>query len=476
MSVTTGAQEATSDKKLSFIATMSGGLHRLTRSKKGAEKPAAKIVSHDITIDISDQLKAKLKVGQGPAKDWWDDLMSHLPPLQIVVSLQAEEAVWTAIEANWKWEDQVTRSMFERVDAGMAKLASELVRILVLAENDIPPVSEPVSPKVQKAIDGIWARCTEDCAERMNGFGERVAEETADEMRELIADLKEVKSDVRTYRFIAGARVVKNIVLIAGNIAHAAASWGATSPLAIIAIARSCVEIGHIVAKGMMNADQMGEWVKIDLLEIQAAYSDDKGGKTRNNVIEVITNAVNGVMNLELPSVRSCKIHIKDYDHDVNVIDIDYARLGEKLKKLSEEMTSLHGKVAAADNATQPLHKNMSNADAVKQFTATIEKMNKGFDGLFTTLPELEKQIAHYREKSAKWREALESYQVGEWTKYVTLVASIATDAGLGMGHVSGEHVETAAEIASQHLKEGLEATTIFLSGASDTFLEVIGE
>ena len=64
-----------------------------------------------------------------------------------------------------------SRGGSDRID----QVAANLLHILILAEYEIPPLSEAPTPKAQKAIDGIWDRCREDCSVALNDFGAKVA-------------------------------------------------------------------------------------------------------------------------------------------------------------------------------------------------------------------------------------------------------------------------------------------------------------
>lgn len=471
------------DALVSFVNVMSRGKYKLGESKP-AKDAAPKLEKRSYVRDITPDLQALLKVDASARKevqDWWADVIGHLPRCEIAVDIEARAKTWKKIDANEIFENKFGLAAHERVEAGLPPLGKALRLILLTTDASLPILSEAPSPKVQANIGRMWSDCQEQCNAKIVEFQSRIAAEVIQEIKETFAELKETKEEVQAYRFVAGSRVFKGVVLIAGNIAHAAASWGATSPLAIVLIARESIEIAQIVGKGLADAEDIGRLVMFDLKTIQAAYTEDEAdGKLQNNVVESLSGVVSGVLAIEIPNVKNCKTHIKDFDHKVNLLDIDYTKMGAKLAKLREKIDELDKKVAAAKSTLggERLHKKLTNDEVIKKFGELIEESGLTYSGLFEEVPKVKTMVDDYRKQSAAWLEALSGYekQTSGWTKHVSTLAALATEIGFGMGHIGGEHVETAVEVANQHLKLGLEAGTIAMNGLADKFLELIGD
>jgi methyl-accepting chemotaxis protein len=227
----------------------------------------------------------------------------------------------------------------------------------------------------------------------------------------------------------------------------------------------------------MSDVEDLGRLVTFDLKTIKTFYTDEGEGKARNNAAEVAAGVVSGVLALEIPSVKNCTTHIGDFNHKVRLVEMDYLGMGRKLKKLSDKIADLEAKIAAAKGGER-IHKKLTNAEAVKQYESAMAEFGETFKAIFETVPKVMNQIKEYKANSKEWKETLKGYsdRTDGWTEYVPALASFATEAGMGIGHVSGEHVVEAAEIAAQHIKIGLEVSTVVLNGTLDTFLEELND
>jgi hypothetical protein len=235
------------------------------------------------------------------------------------------------------------------------------------------------------------------------------------------------------------------------------------------------------VGKGLAGAGHLGELVVFDLATIRTFYTNDpSAGKAQNNAAEIISGIVSGVLALEIPNVKNCKIHIGDFDHKVNQLDLGHNDMGKKLAKLREKIADMEQKIGSvkAMKGGQRYHKKLSNTDVLKKLDELIKESGAAYSALFEQVPQAKQIVDVYRKMSADWLKTLGEYEknTSGWTKHVSTLAALATEAGLGMGHIGGEHVEGAVEIANQHLKLGLEAGTIVMNGLSDKVLELLGE
>jgi hypothetical protein len=247
--------------------------------------------------------------------------------------------------------------------------------------------------------------------------------------------------------------------LIAGHIAHAAASFGATAPLAIIAIVRQAFDIGTIVTKALLDLDQMGDYIEKELAFLVKHYSGDAEPKSGNNIKETVLGAVKGVLNLEVPSVKVCRTHIDDYQHKLNTLTNSYNELGFSQARVQKSMIAHAATFNAIDGELEPKQK------------AAYRKLLNGVESAYLDLGKRiagkDKAMTKGAENIERWEGALSTLEdaTAGWTKIVPNLVSLVTGLGLGLGHIGGEQVEGAAEMAERTMKLIIEAVTGLLEG-----------
>src|SRR5437764_699491 len=143
-----------SDAIANFVSVMTKGARRIGGSASEPDKLEARTYVRDITPDLQSLLQ--INSDRQDVQDWWSNVLGHLPRCEIEVKVEAGSKTWAKVDANEVLENKFGMSTHERVQKGLQPLAASVKRILVMAEHDLPPLSEAPSEKVKASIDKIW--------------------------------------------------------------------------------------------------------------------------------------------------------------------------------------------------------------------------------------------------------------------------------------------------------------------------------
>jgi hypothetical protein len=232
--------------------------------------------------------------------------------------------------------------------------------------------------------------------------------------------------------------VILDSGLIAGHAAHAAASFGATAPLAIIAIVRQALDIAQIVGKSAASIDTLAKAITKEIKLVVDFYSADKPEAIAT---EVILNGIKGVLGVDVPSVATCNDHITEYEHKIRTLSSSYNQLQRELadwkRLLGNYQTLMKSQEAAKDmSATQR-----------QEWIAMIASATKSYLALMACADDKDRRIDEAKQNVVDWKTTLSTVEekTGKWAKYVAKAVGLATSAGLGLGHIGGEAIDGAA-------------------------------
>ncbi len=271
------------------------------------------------------------------------------------------------------------------------------------------------------------------------------------------------KRRVRVFKLRAAGSVVKNVISIAGNAAHAGLSWGATSPLAIVLIARSCISIAQTIGEVRATANKMVALIDIDFkvfdtLIAEAGKSEDpRLVKARNDLAEIGLSFISAVTGLKTPSIKNCKDHINTYRVKITEFEMKVVSLGPKLTEMISANTAL-----AKQIETMPV-KVTADAIAKASMTSCFEGAAAELNTQFARIADLNGEIEKGHQAAAKYEERL---AVLEKSIHKTLTEWTAVGFSLGIDAALGVNAPEEA------LEKGLEAIISLANTAMDVMLE----
>ena len=434
-------------------------------------------------IDVSDDLEKRLGSLRTQLATACKTLNLQTPypnPPQVEVKIDVTSAstIWALVDENLIWEKAQQRAfdacITKNLDLYAGKIfdaarevLGNLNRYITLSAVTQTELPQEILDELAEELDTFATQANR----HIENFVQRTGNEAGAEMVNFIRKQKNTEKAVIKYRGAKIGFVFMDSALIGGHIAHAAASFGATAPLAIIAIVRQSLDIATIVTKAVLKLDQMADYIEKELALIVKGYSGDAKSKAGNNIKETILGAVKGVLNLEVPSVDVCDTHIGDYEHKMRALAVSFNEAGFEIARVKKAMENYAALLNSADGQ-------QFTPKQRKACTRLIDATEAAYLDISKRITGKEAALKTAADNVARWRGALSTLEkaTSKWTKVVPKLASLVTGLGLGMGHIGGEHVETAAEISDRTLKLILEAVTELMEGINDYLLEKIGE
>jgi hypothetical protein len=372
------------------------------------------------------------------------------------IEVVAGTGIWVLIDANKFWEQTYSETVSTCRDQIAAKYLDEmhadgadLVKSLDMWNDIAGESGNGLSDKMMSEMYGRvreFGMSANVVVEKMKSEIELAAGKKA---LEFVQKQLKIEKNIMKYRAGKSAIVVIDTGLIAGHIAHMVASFGATSPLAIIACVRLIGEIGTIAVKAALTLEQIGKYIEGEI-EIVAGFwgsRNDDASKAQASGMEILSGVLAGLTNLELPSVQSLKTHINDYQHKLNILTKSFNDLGfqlTRLQRLMEGYTGVLNKYSKQMTAKQKAQVNelINGAEAV--YTAMMEKAMGG-GGKASRMAKAVDNIATWKDEIKDLDEV-----TAKWTKWVSKTTKVITSAGLGLGNLGGELATLTHELAAK--------------------------
>lgn len=398
-----------------------------------------------------------------------------LPAQQFSVTVTTAAAIWKLMDDNERWQreqgEAFKKILEERVTTCAAKIskAGETVKEEVARYITVANIlqAEPEQKYLDAINDSLGVFAIEirqqiATCEKWTGinFGTWLTN--------YIRAQKNAEKAIIQVRAAKSGIVVLDSGLIAGHVAHAAASFGATAPLAIIAIVRQSLDIVHIVGKAAMSINSLAKVITKEIKLVVDYYSADKAEAVGT---EIVLNAVKGVLGVDVPSVATCNDHIKEYEHKIRTLSSSYNQLQRELSEMKRVLDG-YKKLMKFDEA-----KGMP-ADQRREWIALIASTTEAYLALLTCADDKDRRIDEAEQNVVGWRETLSTIEekTGKWAKYVAKATALATSAGLGLGHVGGEAIDGVAAVADHTHKLLIEMGTVLIEGFSEPLLDRLQE
>jgi uncharacterized lipoprotein YehR (DUF1307 family) len=407
---------------------------------------------HNETYDLGTQINAAMQKSLGPLYAGIDKvctLINQKAPQPLLIStgptppvvaftftVTTSAAIWKLIEENARWKQDRDAAFDEIVQDRIGKCCVKIEKSAKAAKADLDryfwmldQTGQLPEQKYLDSVDDSLALFDIDAGHQVDIALSWVENQFANWLYARIKrEHKNVKAIVKT-RGRKGTKVGVSTGVIAGHAAHAAASWGATAPLAIVAILRQGVEIGNIAVRANMSLKTLGKEIDARVNLLVANYV---GGNKKLGAIETLQNLVKGIVGLDMPSIASCKELIEEYEHKILTLEASYNQLQRELAKATQQLefykTELKMSVATLSKPDRE--------SALKLIYDTGETCRK----LERVSENKDKRAQQAKENVEIWNAKLDqiNLKVGKEQNLATAVGSLAVSVALGTGDASG--------------------------------------
>jgi hypothetical protein len=289
-----------------------------------------------------------------------------------------------------------------------------------------------LAPSDPKAGETVGKNLTDQFKAELNSVGEDMVKET----NKLFEDYKKGKKNLTKFRIKSSCKIGISSIAIVATTAVTAASHGALTPFAGVAIARSSIVIGQECYKLASNCYVVAKQVTVELAILKKLIGDTS--KTRGTAVETGLGILAGLSGMETPSVKNCKSHIEL--HKTNI-----SKLDQESKKLSTMIDEVMDKAQEWEKKAKEAAKTLP-ADKVGKVREKMASAEKALDKLLNATIKVNESIAKAWEMQEKFEATITnlSKNVAEWTKYVDTVTGAIVDIGIGVGDAS-KAIESAA-------------------------------
>jgi hypothetical protein len=478
MSETTNKTLTREKEKLFEIRLLKGAIDETKSGNSMVDKPykydddateAFQTGLKDIFIAIDDGC-ARLNNAAGRVVM---ESLGRIPPdfnFEFVVT--TGETIWVLIEQNARWQREWKVAFKSILNSEIGGACKEIIAIGTSLMNaiDCCITLGPTTPTGQKFLANIPGDLIEfrDVVQRQAVLCTQSSAVMCSEW--LLNYIRREKNDAKAIikvRAGKGLALFMDVGVIGGNIAHTVLSFGGTAPLAILSIVRQCIDIVQI---GVLTALAMDDLAKLINIEVDAAvkYYSSKKGKAIG--IEIVANVAQGVLNADfMPSISTCNKFIEEYEHKTRALKSSYNQLQHHIARMNMQM-GVHKKVVKTQEWQDA---SPESRKAMIEIMAQCTKTYLEFD---LVAQDKDGRIDIAIANVADWHERLADLEkkTGKYTKYISKGVSFITSAGLGMGHVGGEAVETAAEIAHKTVNLIIESQVVVAEGLGETLMEML--
>lgn len=460
------------------------------RGAVSSRKEADSQASRKLTLDVSDAAEKAL----GGLRQELATAARFLrlePPLldQFQATFEIEvttgAAIWQAIENNRFWEeaqleavryasDEIAPKHLDLIRNRGVKLRKELVdwaNVVGIVKTELPA-------DVAKALEGETTGFVASIEKDKNRMIRHIQKGSAEYLVNFMKQQLKLEKDIIKYKAGKSGIVIINLGLIAGHIAHMAASFGATSPLAIVAIIRLSVEIGQIAEKALNDLEGIAARIDSFVKIVEKGWLDRKNeaSKVQATSMEALAGVVKGLTKIEVPSLETIEGLLNDYQHKLNILTKSFNDLGAVIGKLR---IVLDAYITILNTYTKQM-----SAEQKKTLQSLIDAsevsyhalLNKGLGG-----GGKKQRMDTAKTNMAGWDKKIKAIeeQTSSWTQYVAKGVGLATSLGLSVGAATGEMLELinkAHELTAQLAEAVHDNAVDLIESLSEKLPEALAE
>jgi len=376
-------------------------------------------------------------------------------PLLIEVRMEFAGEAYKQNEKNDLFVDDLLKIANNILVGKIDKYVDDMTKHLAMLDTDTT-VALPPPQVIQKGFEAFCMAAGKQLSAEMQNLVTRYVESN-----------KAIKAAYRSYQVKCVSQIVTGFTVIVGGIAATAASFGATGPVAIVAIFRTAVGLGQAVWEMTKDADTVMRdiedtfialdkmYVKIDDLREKAKAEDEEDKKNNkpkdpnkdkerqkkedhayylNSAVEAGVGVLAGLLNFDFPSVETLKKKLDTFDNKLNGIHVERLSLGETAKEAQSEIERYRAKIKKEKNETNVDKQKIARAEKqIANFEQAQVDLKKHAETMFT---DIVKALARKKE----FEDNLETYKKSmmKYSGKTRMVVGFATAIGLGVGSGAG--------------------------------------
>lgn len=342
--------------------------------------------------------------------------------LDVAINIDLDKELYDDISKNPTSLARLQAKAKEKADAAVNDLVAAVKTAESRAANFDPKTAAIFSKDLTAAFE-----------KRLEIAGDEMAKEAS----KILEDYKKGKQKLNKLRVKCSFKIGASAIAIAGSTAVAAASHGALTPFAGVAIFRGGVVIAQECAKLASGCTTTAKLVEGELLVLKKIMGENLNDtelltKLRRNGAETALGVLSGLAGIETPSLKNCKSHIELHKTDISKLDQKSKQLSERIYKMMDVGKDWEAKVKkASQDGTAPekkakVERGLASAEQAldKCIKATI-KVNESVDAAWANQKRFEDTLTSL------------SGGVQAWTKYVDTAVNMAVDIGIAVGDAS---------------------------------------
>lgn len=350
--------------------------------------------------------------------------------IELTLTLDGEIAVQD--DKSDLFRDHVSKIATRLLNIHGAELRPYVDKMIEVLENlNADPDTSPSQDVVTKAYATICA-----------GIGSSLSSKLEIEVHQYMASNKAIKAAYKRYQIKCVHDVAMDIMVIATSIGVTAASWGATGPVAVVAIVRSTIGLGVKLGEMAMSAGQtigvieayfqaVGSLMTVlesDEGQPDAIRSKSQAAFAKNSAVEVMAGAIAGITNLPIPSISKLSGLCGTLESKLKGLHVEMLNMGKEMTKVRKRAERYQAKIAERSK-TEPKFDSKGHLELVQECLASHAELKKGADKLFN-------KISAYLGRQGEFLRQLQLYKDSQakWSRGSSQVFGFVTSLGLGLG------------------------------------------
>ncbi len=352
--------------------------------------------------------------------------------LSIQITLTLDGEIGAQNDKNDLFRDHVTKIATPLLSIHGPELrpyVDKMIEVLEILNAD--PGKAPPQDKVTRAYEAICAGIGKELSTKLEGL-----------VNQYMASNKAIKAAYRRYQVKCVHDVLIDVLVIASSIGVTAASWGATGPVAVVAIVRSTIGLGVKLGEMAMSAGQTIGVIEAYFTAVgslmtvldnnegkaEAARSNASAAFAKNTAIETAMGAIAGITNLPIPSVSKIGELLGTLENKLKGLHVSMLNMGKEMTKTRKRAERYAAKIGERTKS-DPKFNSKGHLELVQECMASHAKMKAGADQLF-------EKISAYLGRQGAFQSQLQLYKSSQakWSRGSSKLFGFATSLGLGLG------------------------------------------
>jgi hypothetical protein len=332
-------------------------------------------------------------------------------------------------EKNELFAIDVEKIAHKHFDEDIEEIVAKMVTVLLALEKQDNP----------KAFAAFQETFEKTC----KAYSDLLSTKLEKQVSDYIASNKAIKAAYRRYQVNCVTSLITNVTVIVTSIGVTAATWGATGPVAVVAIVRSCIDTGVQIYNMAIDARQVIEDIESNfntlgdlMVIIDKNTKDPNSVLAKNSAFEAGLGAIAGILNFPLPTVAEVGKKMELLESKLQGIHVERLSLGKQMRETTKEIEAYDKKIHAPD----------FDKTKTKKYEGKITAFKVVHKKIFDRTEAMFYEVTASVKRQKEFDEQLEAYKnsVHSLARKSRAVFGFATSVGLGVGSSAGNALEMA--------------------------------